>query len=287
MVVSQEPNAGFMRSHSFDFGYYANVPDFIWKRPATYATERNEHYVNLEIYEREFAKHPEVSKPFELSRKELETKFPDLHADAGRAYWRVRELNDRLSEVTKQLKDLKEPTGEARQKLQAKWMVIAGVMAHYVGDLGMPLHVTENHDGQLTNQKGIHSYFEDVIVDQLYPEIDCEVNREAMKQWPAFSKKNSGKSVLELLEQVSANSMKAAQQLLTIDKKSDRKNLKKNVQAYHAMIRQRLVDSALVVAELYRRQLGFPFDDKKFYFFAGEPEYIQPAEGAAPPPQKK
>jgi hypothetical protein len=40
---------------------------------------------------------------------------------------------------------------------------LAADLAHYIGDANMPLHTSANHDGQLTNQKGIHSLFESRI----------------------------------------------------------------------------------------------------------------------------
>ncbi|RYY84290.1 MAG: hypothetical protein EOO15_19640 [Chitinophagaceae bacterium] len=43
----------------------------------------------------------------------------------------------------------------------------AADLAHYVGDANVPLHTTENHDGQLTGQKGMHSLWESAI-----PEIE-------------------------------------------------------------------------------------------------------------------
>jgi hypothetical protein len=39
----------------------------------------------------------------------------------------------------------------------------AADLAHYVGDMNVPLHTTANYDGQLTNQKGLHSLWETVI----------------------------------------------------------------------------------------------------------------------------
>jgi hypothetical protein len=42
-------------------------------------------------------------------------------------------------------------------------------LAHYIGDANVPLHVSVNYDGQLTNQKGLHSLWESVI-----PEIELE-----------------------------------------------------------------------------------------------------------------
>ncbi|NJL26207.1 MAG: hypothetical protein HC902_14330 [Calothrix sp. SM1_5_4] len=39
-LVAGQPEARFLRNHSFDLGYYANVPDVIWKKPATYDIEK-------------------------------------------------------------------------------------------------------------------------------------------------------------------------------------------------------------------------------------------------------
>ena len=283
MLASKEPNSSFLRGQSYNFGYYANVPDFIWKKPATHEIEKPEHFVDLEIFEREFAKQPDVKDPFQLSRKEFEEKFPDLKPMAGRAYWRIRELYADLEKVTQQLRDMKEQSGEARQKLQEKWIVLAGVIAHYVGDLGQPLHVTENHDGQKTEQKGIHSHYEDLMVDLLYPEILLDVNRMAAREWPAFTKKNKDKTVQQLLSDLTARSQKDLPKLLAIDKKVKRGDPVKNSKLYAPMVRRQLVDSTLVLTELYRRQLGWAFDNNRFFFMAGEPEYIKPAEGRGVP----
>jgi hypothetical protein len=42
-------------------------------------------------------------------------------------------------------------------------------IGHYIGDANVPLHTTLNYDGQLTNQKGLHSLWESVA-----PEIEIE-----------------------------------------------------------------------------------------------------------------
>lgn len=275
-LVSDQPNAEFMKGHSYDFGFYNNVPDFIWKRPASYETERYQHYMNLEVFDRAFAAKPEIKDPMSLSRKEFDEKFPEIKQESGRAYWRVREFYDQLEAVSKELRELKDEKGKARQKIQERWMVLAGTIGHYIADLGMPLHVSENHDGEMTNQRGIHSYFEEKCVDELYPELATEVMNRAKKEWPAFTKKNSSKSVLELLTQLGNNSRKNIPKMLEMDKKSGRKNVKKDAKMFHSMIVERMTESTLVLAELWRRQLGFPFDDNRFYFFGSEPEFIKP-----------
>jgi hypothetical protein len=64
---------------------------------------------------------------------------------------------------------------------------------------------------------------------------------------------------------------------LGLDKKDPSRKFAKK---YEALIEARLVEGSLVLAELYRRQVGWQFDGNRFYFMAGEPEYIPPAEGA-------
>ncbi len=39
----------------------------------------------------------------------------------------------------------------------------ASDLAHYIGDANVPLHTSVNYDGQLTNQKGLHSLWESTV----------------------------------------------------------------------------------------------------------------------------
>lgn len=286
-LVAKSSHTEFLRNHSYDLGYYSNVPDFIWKKPATYEIEKPNHFMDLEIFQRAFSKRTDTgAKPFEMSRLEFEAKFPEIPASAGRAYWRIRELNQTLESTASELRRLQKEKPaeavEAQRKLQETWLLTAGVLSHYVGDLGMPLHVSENYDGQLTGQKGIHSHFEDRAVDELYPSITKEVYDEALKLWPAFTKKHAKTTVLEMVEKLAAESTAAVPGMLAIDKKLGRKNLKKSAEAFRPLIRKRLAASSLVLAEIYRRSSeGIQFDDNRFFFFKGEPDFIAPPKAEA------
>ncbi len=278
LIVSSEPGWGFMRSISFDFGYYANVPDFIWKKPATYESEKAEHFMDLEIFDRAFKDKTDLGKPFELSRAEFEAKFPEVKLMAGRAYWRIQELVKALEVASDKLRALPDTTmGKPRHELQERWLLIAGPLAHYVGDLSMPLHVTENYDGQMTEQKGIHRYFEEHMVDMLYPEVLSKVQAAAEKQWPNFKKQARTKSILRLIQDDTEKSNKSVGELLKLDKGRKREPFsKKEAKRFEAMIIKQLTASTLTLAEIYRRNLGWKFDDEKFYFFSGEPAFIKP-----------
>ncbi|MEI7485057.1 MAG: T9SS type A sorting domain-containing protein [Ignavibacteriota bacterium] len=46
-----------------------------------------------------------------------------------------------------------------------KAMLKAADLGHYVADAHNPLHITENYDGQLTNQTGVHSRYETSMIN--------------------------------------------------------------------------------------------------------------------------
>jgi hypothetical protein len=81
----------------------------------------------------------------------------------GTAVWRFQQLKI-LAENALASNDM--------QKL----LQMAGVMSHYLADLSQPLHVTINYDGQMTNQNGIHKFFETTnLSNRDYDEIKNEV----------------------------------------------------------------------------------------------------------------
>jgi hypothetical protein len=45
-------------------------------------------------------------------------------------------------------------------------------LGHYVGDAHVPLHTTENYNGQLTNQHGIHGFWESRLPELYFTEYD-------------------------------------------------------------------------------------------------------------------
>lgn len=58
----------------------------------------------------------------------------------------------------------------------------AADLSHYVADGFQPMHATINYDGQLTNQKGIHSRYESVMFNKYINIVDSEIS-------PKFARK--------------------------------------------------------------------------------------------------
>ena len=57
--------------------------------------------------------------------------------------------------------------------------VIAGILAHFVGDQGQPYHPTADHDGWVTGNGGIHVYFESLVVQALDEKLNFDVIERA------------------------------------------------------------------------------------------------------------
>src|SRR5688500_4380112 len=62
-----------------------------------------------------------------------------------------------------------------REKNMAAILKLSAETGHYIGDAHVPLHASSNHNGQYTNQRGIHGFWESRV-----PELLAEA------QWDFF-----------------------------------------------------------------------------------------------------
>ena len=61
-----------------------------------------------------------------------------------------------------------------RQKKPQRALQLSAEIGHYIGDATVPLHTTENYNGQLTGQRGIHGFWESRI-PELFAEEEFDV----------------------------------------------------------------------------------------------------------------
>jgi hypothetical protein len=66
-------------------------------------------------------------------------------------------------------------TDAFKEKNQAKILKLSAEIGHYIADAHVPLHANSNHNGQYTNQQGIHGFWESRIPELL-----------ADKEWDFF-----------------------------------------------------------------------------------------------------
>ena len=147
MMVLYKPNIQFLTDHSVD-------PD---KRRYAVATEAPRHYIDIDQYGdypwRELpAKYEDAIKRYSL----------DTVLENGIVPWWIQVMQQRL-------------TNAFKEKNAAKILKLSAEIGHYIADSHVPLHVSSNHDGQLTNQKGIHGFWESRI-----PELIAEKDFDYM-----------------------------------------------------------------------------------------------------------
>ena len=81
-----------------------------------------------------------------------------ISEDSVRAYgivpWWVETMQSRLAKAFK-------------EKDHPKILRMSAEIGHYIADAHVPLHAGMNHNGQLTNQQGIHGFWESRIPELL------------------------------------------------------------------------------------------------------------------------
>jgi len=139
MLVLFKPNIQFLTDHAVD-------PD---KRRYAVADEAPRHFIDIDHY----GQYPYT----ELPRKydDAVKKFgEDTVIGNGIVPWHIQIMQARL-------------TNAFTEKNQAKILRYAAEIGHYISDSHVPLHASGNHDGQLTNQKGIHGFWESRVPELL------------------------------------------------------------------------------------------------------------------------
>lgn len=131
----------------------SNDPD-LW-RTAGWDDDPN-HFINFGVPE--FGPYPFAALPRDLGAALEKFGTATLHKD-GMLPWREEEEFGNLRRAFE---------GFTRQAGFAPGNVVlfAAVAAHYIQDAGQPLHATNNYDGQLTGQAGVHSRFESGLFER-------------------------------------------------------------------------------------------------------------------------
>lgn len=147
MMVLYKPNIDFISEHAVD-------PDM---RRYAVPEEGPRHYIDLDYY----GKYPFDSLPRKWNDAVAKYSEDTLNK-YGIVPWWVPTMLYRLTDAFK-------------EKNQAKILKYSAEIGHYIADAHVPLHANSNHNGQFTDQKGIHGFWESRI-----PELLAE------KEWDFF-----------------------------------------------------------------------------------------------------
>ena len=79
---------------------------------------------------------------------------------------------------------------------------ISAEIGHYIGDAHVPLHTTENYNGQLTGQEGIHAFWESRLPEMFSDDFNFFVGRATYITNPQVAAWNAVKTSHEAIDSV-------------------------------------------------------------------------------------
>ncbi|MFT7034016.1 MAG: hypothetical protein ACJA2S_002525 [Cyclobacteriaceae bacterium] len=142
-----------------------------------YAVEEEaaRHYIDLDVYG--------DSAVFEMPRywnEAVEKYSEDTLQAYGIVPWHIMTMKNFLTSAFKR--------GDVDAILR-----LSADIGHYIGDANVPLHTTENYNGQLTDQYGIHGFWESRLPELYSDEYDFYVGKAVyieqpqMRSWEAVT----------------------------------------------------------------------------------------------------
>lgn len=151
MLVFYKANLGYIREVAVN-------PD---RRRHSMPEEAPRHYIDLDHY---------GDSALAILPKTWNDAVAKFTEDTLTAYgivpWHINRMYYRLREAFL----LRDP---------ASILKISAELGHYVGDAHVPLHTTENYNGQLTGQEGIHGFWESRLPELFAGSYDFLVGRAA------------------------------------------------------------------------------------------------------------
>jgi len=133
--------SGISRFYKANIQYLSDHAVDADKRRYADTSEAPRHYLDVELYEKEIDSIPrkwdDAVKKYGIARLNENGILP----------WQIQVSYYKLVNAFK-----------TRDSL--KILVYSAYLGHYLADAHVPLHTTQNHNGQLTNQSGIHAFWE-------------------------------------------------------------------------------------------------------------------------------
>lgn len=139
MLLLYKTNIDFISEHAVD-------PD---KRRYAIPEEGPRHYIDVDQY---------GTYPYKELPRNYDSAVAKFGVDSINAHgivpWWVQTMLQRLTKAFK-------------EKNQAKILKLSAEIGHYIADAHVPLHASHNHNGQYTNQNGIHGFWESRVPELL------------------------------------------------------------------------------------------------------------------------
>ncbi len=136
-----KPMRLFFYNHADFLTEESVVPD-IRKYTINDKPEFARHYINIESYDSTSIDN--LPKTMKEAAKKYDSALLQKN---GILPWYIQDMMTKL-------------TNAFKNKQKTEILFLAADLGHYLADANMPLHTSVNHDGQSTDQKGIHAFWE-------------------------------------------------------------------------------------------------------------------------------
>lgn len=175
---------GFYKRHIDFISDHAVDPD---KRRYAVDGEAQRHYIDIDHY----AHHG--MDPFSVVPRRWKDAVAKFSEDTLQAYgivpWHIEVMYGRLVNAFQR--------GDVDRILS-----VSADLGHYIADAHVPLHTTKNYNGQLTNQHGIHAFWESRIPELSAEDYDHLVGRAEYLERPLDAAWNAVQASNQLVDSV-------------------------------------------------------------------------------------
>ncbi len=296
-------------------GHLCNIPDIYWRGLAPEQTKEGNptHYTESEPIGVALKDMPLDMKVMIEKYNGTDahhkpgSKISSLPHEIGTNWWRANQLFEMSVEEGKKLKDLTVPANSKDEqndelpynKYLYNMLTSMGIMGHFVGDNGQPLHSTADYDGYAEGHGGLHAYFEDLSVSYFEQDLTTQIvdKAKAIDRNPKLNKFVNEKTVLEKmralavlsngeikemyrLDPVITKSLLKEEKGMKIKTPAVRKSPDAGQKVFAGMIVTDMARSALLLAKLWDDiyvKIGKPdFKTYKSYRYPLTPDFVMP-----------
>jgi hypothetical protein len=178
---------GFFKENVDYLSQAAVNPD---KRRYVVEEEGARHYIDLDHY---------GDSALQVLPHEWHDAIKEFGNDSLQAYgilpWHIEKMFYRLRDAF-------------LKKDPALILKVSAELGHYIADANVPLHTTQNYNGQLTGQEGIHGFWESRLPETFFNEYDFFVGRASYLENPRAAAWEAIRSAHLLVDRVLAEEKK-------------------------------------------------------------------------------
>lgn len=227
----------FLQTRPHIMGHLCNIPDIEWRSLAKDIRAAGDptHFIDPEV----IGAIPKTT-PLDLKKIkdeytgkqnqfEKDKKIFNVVREMGSVWWRVDQFMREILSLKEKLKNSPRPQNKSEEQDENlpynqaiyRFMTLAGVMGHFVGDAAQPMHNSADYDGWHAGHGGLHGFYEDAVVGELPGELQALILKEARKIKNPNWLKGSTLEKMRAMSQVSFEELPKLYKMDPLVKKSE------------------------------------------------------------------